>query len=74
MRLALHLLLCWMVVYAIVTGILLMISELGIRMPLPLQTLLLTLFLVPLMILQIGPRMARVATTIADRITASRCC
>lgn len=72
MRVALHLLLCWAVVYAIVTGTLMAIAWLGIQMPLPLQTLLLTLFLVPMMILQIGPKMARVASAVSGLIAAAR--
>ena len=68
MWVALHLLLCWVVVYTIVTGALMAIAWLGIQMPLPFQTLLLTLFLVPMMVMQIGPQMARLAGRIDGRI------
>ena len=71
MWVALHLLLCWVVVYTIVTGALMAIAWLGVQMPLPIQTLLLTLFLVPMMILQIGPKMARVASAISGLIAAA---
>lgn len=61
-----HIVLTWIVVYVFVTGTLLFISTSGIHLPLPTQTLLLTLIMVPAMMLVIGPAMARLAAMLTS--------
>ncbi len=58
----LHLFLVWLTVYCGVTGSLILLQALVPGLPLALQTLILTLILVPLILLAIGPMAARLSS------------
>lgn len=60
----LHLFLVWLTVYCGVTGSLILLQALVPGLPLAVQTLLLTLILVPLILLAIGPMAAKLSARI----------
>lgn len=61
---ALQIFFTWIIVYAVVTGSLLAVAAAQIHIPLAMQTLILTAFLVPSMALVIAPATGRWAAKI----------
>ncbi|WP_299850916.1 hypothetical protein [uncultured Roseovarius sp.] len=58
----------WIVVYVVVTATLMGIQAAGLNVPLPMQTFLLTAFLVPAMMFVLGPFASTLAQTVIRKV------
>jgi antibiotic biosynthesis monooxygenase (ABM) superfamily enzyme len=62
----------WIVVYSFVTGILVTFQRYEVAFSLPIQTLILTTILVPLMVLVVAPHSLKLASAIAGKCRKHR--
>jgi antibiotic biosynthesis monooxygenase (ABM) superfamily enzyme len=62
----------WIVAYSIVTGILVTFQRYEVAFSLPIQTLILTTILVPLMVLVVAPHSLKLASAIAGKYRKHR--